>query len=384
MPKPAYPVIDGSSSTEIMHAAIRAALLDEYIVTYHSQTYKAIERLVPGSPDPADMILAVKYYDETIQDIKSRGVDLVITPIAKEGFVFLVHPDNPIDSLTQQQIRDIYSVKITNWKEVGGKDEAILLFTRNWDSGSQTAMEDFMDGMDMTAGDQFPIGTMGGMIDAVAKSGSAAIGYNIYSWAIGYWIDGGELKLLAVDGVSPSSASFADDSYPLRIYTYSYYNKGNREAENLTAWLLTDEGQKAIASAGFAGLFGEPSTEGYIDYNADHYESERAAMNYIDSIGARIGHDQHKTALRSHLMRIDDRAQAKALSNGKEKAVTVLYLLQYDGIFNEQEGDVVYAKYHFIVLTREKGGAFAVINSGQALSFEDGVIVPGEWDDLRW
>ncbi|MDR0221635.1 MAG: substrate-binding domain-containing protein, partial [Lachnospiraceae bacterium] len=116
MSLPEYPIIDGSSSTVTMDAAIRAYLTDAHIVDQHSQTYVAIERLVPGNENPADVLLAVKYYDETLQDVAQRGADLVITPIAKEGFVFIVSADNPIDSLTQQQIKDIYSGKITNWK----------------------------------------------------------------------------------------------------------------------------------------------------------------------------------------------------------------------------------------------------------------------------
>ena len=104
MPLPVYPVIDGSTSTQLMHAAIRAHLVDEHIIDSHSQTYAALERLVPGNEDPADVLLAVEYHYETLEDAKNRGADLVITRIAKEGFVFIVNADNPVDSLTQQQL----------------------------------------------------------------------------------------------------------------------------------------------------------------------------------------------------------------------------------------------------------------------------------------
>ena len=143
-PLPELPVIDGSSSTMLMHAAIRAFLTDEHIVYPHSQTYAALERLFPGNDDPADVVLAVRYYDEVLQNALEQGADLVVTPVAREGFVFILHKDNPVDSLTQQQLRDIYSGRVTNWSQVGGMDEEIRPFTRNWDSGSQTAMEEFM------------------------------------------------------------------------------------------------------------------------------------------------------------------------------------------------------------------------------------------------
>ncbi len=69
---------------------------------------------------------------------------LNLEPVAKEGFVFVVSKDNPVESLTQQQIRDIYSGKITNWSEVGGNDEEIIPYQRNNDSGSQNYMNEFM------------------------------------------------------------------------------------------------------------------------------------------------------------------------------------------------------------------------------------------------
>jgi phosphate transport system substrate-binding protein len=257
---PEFPVIDGSSSTVNMHVAIRVFLTgEENPRVWHSQTYAALERLVPGNENPADVILAVRYYDETLQDVRNRGADLVITPIAKEGFVFITHQDNPVDSLTQEQLRDIYSGKITNWNEVGGKDEEIKAFTRNWDSGSQTALENFMDGIPLLTGlDQgMVIGSMGEILSSIQLTGSGAIGFNIYSWALNYQVENAQLKILAVDGVRASNETLSDKSYPLLVYTYSYYNRDNAKGKALTDWLLTAEGQRVIASAGFVGIFGE-------------------------------------------------------------------------------------------------------------------------------
>ncbi len=56
----------------------------------------------------------------------------------------MVNAKNPVDALSQQQIKDIYSGKITNWKQVGGSDEPIVAYQRNTDSGSQNYMIDFM------------------------------------------------------------------------------------------------------------------------------------------------------------------------------------------------------------------------------------------------
>jgi len=366
-----------------MHAAIRAYLVDEYLVDTHSQTYTALERLVPGNGNPADVILAVKYYDDTLEDVRSRGADLVITPIAKEGFVFLVHADNPVDGLTQRQLRDIYAGKITNWKELGGNDEVIEPFTRNWDSGSQTAMEDFMNGVPIAEGLSFSVGSMGDLISAIHTTGSTAIGFSIYSWLVEQRAFEVGLKILAVDGVAPSNDTLSNDRYPLRVYTYSYYNSGNTLGKNLTDWLLTAEGQKVIASAGYVGLFGELPPDEQLDFsrlNRDDNDAQQVIYEFY--VKHKLISSPDGTIRRGifSIERLTDRAQTETMANGKGKALTVLYLFSADGTFDVPKDGWVYQFARFIVLTREKGGAFEVINEGEVLSFENGVITTSETD----
>ncbi|MDR0326481.1 MAG: substrate-binding domain-containing protein [Oscillospiraceae bacterium] len=382
MSPPEYPIIDGSTSTMIMHAAIRAYLTDEYLVDQHSQTYTALERLIPGSDDPADIVLAVKYYDDTLQDAKERGADLVVTPIAKEGFVFMLHKDNPIDSLTAQQLRDIFSGKVTNWKEFGGKDEKIVPVHRNWNSGSQTAMKDFMGDVpltDMTEDDTIKLAfSMGIMIETVWTTGTGAIGYNIYSWSAGQGAGFGleNVKFLTVDGIAPSSATLADNSYPLIVYTYSYYNNGNAKGKALTDWLLSAEGQNVIASAGYVGIYGDISTENMPDFNKDDFYSVVATEEYYigtglyDPIGVMPTPDGDKYRYQySNSERLPGRQQIANLAADKGKAVTILRLVHF---WDTDENNHEYKR--FIVLTRERGGAFEVINEGEVLSFENGII----------
>jgi hypothetical protein len=360
MPLPEYPIIDGSSSTETMDAAIRAYLTGGYFTDPHSQTYAALERLAPGSKDPADVLLSVKYYDYALRDVEKRGADLVITPIAKEGFVFLLHKDNPIDRLTQQQLRDIFSGKVTNWKQLGGKDEKIVPVHRNWDSGSHTAMLDFMGDTSLTAlteDDSVKVAlSMGGMIETVWTTGSGAIGYNIYSWSLeqGMGFGMNNLKLVAVDGVKPSMETLSDNRYPLVVYSYSYYNKDNPKSRALTDWLLTAEGQSVIASAGYVGIFGDYVEGQPPDFNKDEYDSSAKLEEFYMWEG-RLHLDD--SAL-YNVERVTDKGQTETLAEGKGKDVTVLYLVY----FMEHATGREYTR--FIVLTREKGGVFEVINEG--------------------
>ena len=372
MPMPEYPIIDGSSSTAIMHSAIRAYLTDVHLPVEHSQTYAALERLIPGNGNPADVVLAVKYYDDTLQSAKDRGADLVITPIAKEGFVFVLHKDNPINSLTQEQLRDIFSGKIKNWQELGGFDEEIIPVQRNWDSGSQTAIIDFMGDeplTDMSEDDSIKLAvSMGGMIETVWTTGRGAIGYNIYSWSLGlgrvFGMD--NLKLLAVDGIEPSMENLSDNSYPLMVYTYSYYNEGNEKGRALTDWILTTEGQHVIASAGYVGIFGELFMGGMPDFYKDDYDSAVKAEEYYSENGML---DWESMFFNSEVL--PDKGQTEFLANGKGKSVTILRL----AYFNEYAKNSEYTR--FIVMTREKGGAFEVINEGEVLSYDNGIITLG-------
>ena len=78
---------------------------------------------------------APDYVKEALQDANEQ---LEQKPIGVDALVFIVNEDNPVQALSQQQLRDIYAGKITNWKDVGGKDLEIVAFQRGEDSGSQT------------------------------------------------------------------------------------------------------------------------------------------------------------------------------------------------------------------------------------------------------
>jgi ABC-type phosphate transport system substrate-binding protein len=360
MPIPNYPIIDGSSSTEIMHSAIRAYLTDIHLPVTHSQTYAALERLAPGNVNPADVVLAVKYYDETMQEMANKGANLVVTPIAKEGFVFLLHKDNPINSLTQEQLRDIFSGKVKNWKELGGLDEPIVPVHRNWDSGSQTAILDFMGDVpltDMAEDDSIKVAlSMGDMVETVWTTGTGAIGYNILSWSMGqgYVFGMAHIKFLAVDGVSPSILNLSDSSYPLMVYTYSYYDESNGKGKALTDWLLTEEGQGVITSAGYVGIFGSYSTEEMPDFYKDDMNSAVKTEHYYQESGTvDLGPFAY-----SHSYPHFDPELTEALSLGRGKAVTILRLVY---VYNQNTEE---SQLRFVVLARENDGEFEIINEG--------------------
>ena len=253
------PVMDGSTSLIPLEAGIRAALYGKSIEeatkdVAHTTSWESFYNLIF---DRADLIFSVPLSADQETLAAEQNVVLEAVPIAKEGFVFVVNAENPVDSLTQQQIKDIYSGKITNWAQVGGLDEEIIPYQRNVDSGSQNYMIAFMGSTPlMDAPSELRPASMSGLMDVIAVNDNAraAIGYSVYAYAADMYGNGNEIKFIEVDGVAPSKQTFADGSYPLMGYNYAVFNADEPEdsyVRQLVRWMLTPAGQLAIAKAGY-------------------------------------------------------------------------------------------------------------------------------------
>lgn len=253
------PEMDGSTSTIPLEGGILASLFDlsqeeaEAGVT-HSTTYGSFDNLMEGK---CDIVFSTPLSDEQFNTAKSKNIELELVPVVYEGFVFVVNASNPVDTLTQQQIKDIYSGKITNWKEVGGNDAEIVAYQRNETSGSQNYMTAFMkDSELMEPKTDFIPASMVGLMDAVATYDNAenAIGYSVYAYAADMYGNGNEIKFIKVDGVEPTKATMASKEYPLLNYNYAIYDKSKVDSttvDELCEWLLTYDGQVAMANAGY-------------------------------------------------------------------------------------------------------------------------------------
>jgi len=205
---------------------------------------------------PLDLFIGTAPGPLEYEYARNNAVEPVEVPICRDAFVFITHKDNPVDSLTMEQIRSIYSGAVTNWKEVGGRDEAIRAFQREPGSGSQTGMEDLvMQGLPMADPEKVKIiEGMGGLIEAVAEyqNTTASIGYT-YRYYIDNLYRNDQIKTIAVDGVAPIDGNIIDESYPLGMCYYGVIRKGDEEMPGglFLDWILSEEGQACVKQAGY-------------------------------------------------------------------------------------------------------------------------------------
>lgn len=258
--------IDGSTATIPITAELARQFCDaadEDIDSYidHNTTHYAYMNLINTS-DPhttAEKMKKLIFVTEPSQEERdyaaSKGVSLEIDPVAKDGFVFITHKDNPVTNLTTEQIQGIYSGEITNWKEVGGNDAEIVAYQREPNSGSQTAMENMvMKDKPLVAMEGYRIVEgMGHLIEVIAEyeNRENSIGYTYYYY-INNLYRNDDIKVLSIDGVSPDNENLINGTYP---YTTAYYAVMKENSvgryHDLRDYLLTDEWQQIVKLAGY-------------------------------------------------------------------------------------------------------------------------------------
>ena len=259
------PRLDGSTATAPLAQAAAAVLLGESeedvadLIDF-SRTTESYRQLMQGD---ADLLIAAEPNAAVFDEMEEAGFEVQMEPLATDALVFMVNEDNPVDSLTTEQLRGIYSGEITNWSEVGGADLDIVPFQRNAESGSQVLMEKLvMDGTEMTEPPEgYMIASMVGLMDAVKEYGNSsnAIGYSVYYYAHDMQMAGG-LKLLKIDGVAPEAATIRSGEYPFLNPYYVAMNAAEPEGSMtrvLYDWLLGPDGQKLVDMKGYVSVNGE-------------------------------------------------------------------------------------------------------------------------------
>ena len=255
------PVLDGAVALVPVYAAVIDNLYPKGSVTYeggvfsddnyygenfapdskmqYKNTIRGYKAIVDGE---TDILFCAAPSAEQKAYAEEQGVELVFVPVGLEAFVFFVNEHNPVENLTAAEVRSIYAGRIQNWNEVGGPDRVINPVTRLPGSGSQSAMDAFMG--EETIGGKSPLALFGGSI----------------GFSFRYYMDGivgnDAVKMLSLNGVSPTRESIKNRTYPVVMEFYAIYRADN-ENENvprLIDWILSEEGQNLIEESGYTSI----------------------------------------------------------------------------------------------------------------------------------
>jgi phosphate transport system substrate-binding protein len=244
------PVIDGAAALVPVFNSFVYSIYPESSVKYENgdftsdsklqyhNTRGAYKSIVDGD---IDIAFCAKPNDEQVQYGLDKGVELELTPIGREAFVFLVNKNNPVDNLSMQELKDILTGKITNWKDVGGASRPINVVQRNKGSGSQTALEKLV-GEEKIASNFFgPLG------------GSLGFSFRFYVEEL---TKHGHIKMLKLNDVYPDKEHVQDNSYPIVSNFFAVTRKGesNPNVQKVLDFVLSPTGQAIIDEVGYVSL----------------------------------------------------------------------------------------------------------------------------------
>lgn len=254
------PLLDGATALYPVYSAFVQAVypqkdypLEESEVV-SSQTTYAFERLLNGE---VDLIFIAHPSEEQIKSAEQQGVELTLTPIGREAFVFFVHSNNPVDELSIEQIQGIYSGDSTNWKDVGGKDEEIRAFQRPEGSGSQSALINVMDGVPLSdPPSEDIVSAMGGIIRETTnyQNRTNAIGFSFRHFSQNM-VESEKNKNIAVEGILPTKENIQNETYPIVDKFYAITaGSDNPHIKAFTDWMQSEQGQEIVNRTGYVPL----------------------------------------------------------------------------------------------------------------------------------
>ncbi|MCL2435448.1 MAG: phosphate ABC transporter substrate-binding protein [Lentimicrobiaceae bacterium] len=210
-----------------------------------------ISALISGTCDIAQASRPMKFDEK--QKMSEAGKTPKEVIIAYDALAVVINPENPVNQLTRQQLEQIFTGKITNWKEVGGPDMKIVVYSRETSSGTYEFFKEHVMKNKNYATSVLSMPATGAIIQSV-KQTKGAIGY------VGLAYLNKEVKALKVsyDGktfVEPSVANAKNKTYPVVRPLFYYYSINNeKKVKPFMDFVLSPEGQKIVENVGFIGI----------------------------------------------------------------------------------------------------------------------------------
>lgn len=206
-----------------------------------------IAALINGTADLANASREIK--PEEMEEARAKGENPVATAVARDGIAVVVNPANPVTELSIEQLGKIYRGEITNWKEVGGPDKAIVVLSRDSSSGTYEYFKEVVVGKESNFAKGAKLLASTQAIVDETKVNDAAVGY------IGVGYVTADLKVIAVEGVAASVETVLDGTYPISRELYVYSNGAPADAvKAYVDWILSPAGQKIVEDEGFVPI----------------------------------------------------------------------------------------------------------------------------------
>ncbi len=232
----------GSTSMQKLCEAMIESFEESYpditVTAEYTGSGAGLESLVGGKTDIGNASRALKDGEKD-----SGAVENIV---AIDGIAVITHTSNTVSDLTSQQLTDIYTGKITNWVDLGGADEAIVVLGREAGSGTRGAFEELLDVADQCAYAQ-ELDSTGGVLAKVAST-PGSIGY------VSLDVVDDTVKALSLDGVEPTEENIVAGSYklsrPFVMATLGTIDEQNDLVKTWFNYVQSDEGQAVIKAMG--------------------------------------------------------------------------------------------------------------------------------------
>lgn len=204
--------------------------------------------LIDGTCDIAMASRPIKFGEKI--KLKAKKQNITEVTVAYDALAVIINPSNPVSKLTREQLEGIFTGKITNWKQVGGKDLKIVVYSRETSSGTYEFFKEHVLKNKNYMKSVLSMPATGAIIQSVSQT-KGAIGY------VGLAYVSKKVKAVAVsyDGknyVAPNMVNAAKKTYPvIRPLFYYYNNKDKNKVSPFIQYVLSPEGQNLIKKSGY-------------------------------------------------------------------------------------------------------------------------------------
>ena len=244
-------VVDGSTTVGPIAKAFAEYYMkahpDVNIIVSESGSGNGAKSLINGACDVADMSREAK--EKEVAAAKEKGRKFTEHVVAMDGIAVAVHPSNPVGGLTKDQVSDIYSGKLTNWKDVGGPDLKIVIISRDTNSGTYECFQELVLKKEhVSAGAEYA--NSNGAIRQRVLSTPAAVGYVGLAFVEG-------VKALKIDGVEATADNVVAKKYPIARPLFMYTDGEPVAGTPLADFVglgKTADGKKIVGEQGYVPL----------------------------------------------------------------------------------------------------------------------------------